>query len=119
MTEHDPILERIQREVEEERKNYKGPFCCFTTHTTIEDNSGPLRYEPDTRNYLLDIIGDHAKALALYCPWCGKKLPEPLDEEWTRILTEEYGIKWPDLEQNKHKIPAEFLTDEWWKKRGL
>ena len=119
MKNFDPLLDQINEEIEKKRANYQGPFCCLTAHTSIEENRGPLRYESDTRNYLLDIKDDYAKALAVYCPWCSKKFPEPLDEEWNRILTEEYGIKWPDLKENKHKIPKEFHTDEWWKKRGL
>jgi hypothetical protein len=42
-----------------------------------------------------------------------------LKDEWFDILEKEYELDNPawDLEQ-KEKIPAEFKTDEWWKKRG-
>jgi hypothetical protein len=33
-------------------------------------------------------------------------------------LREEYGIKDPIFD-DKDKVPPEFETDEWWKKRGL
>ena len=52
-----------------------------------------------------------------FCPWCGEKLPKELDDEWGTILEKEYGIKMPGL--NKDKVPQEFLTEDWWKKRGL
>ena len=51
-----------------------------------------------------------------YCPFCGAKLPERLDEKLTEILQKEYGLSsWKDYK----KAPHEFHTDEWWKKRGL
>jgi hypothetical protein len=54
-----------------------------------------------------------------YCPWCGTKLPESLFDTRFDILEKEYGIDSPYDDKQKDKIPAEFLTDEWWKKRGL
>lgn len=51
-----------------------------------------------------------------YCPFCGAKLPERLDDKLTEILQKEYGLNsWRDYK----KAPKEFHTDEWWKKRGL
>lgn len=53
-----------------------------------------------------------------YCPWCGIKFPGCLNDKWWEILEKEYGIEDPrDSESNK--VPPEFWTDEWWKKRGL
>ncbi|HEV2917412.1 MAG TPA: hypothetical protein VGW78_06740 [Candidatus Babeliales bacterium] len=42
-----------------------------------------------------------------------------LTNEWVKILKEDYGIEDPWEAKKENKIPAEFLTDEWWKKRGL
>jgi hypothetical protein len=51
-----------------------------------------------------------------YCPFCGAKFPDRLDEKLTKILRSEYGLdSWKDYK----KAPKEFQTDEWWKKRGL
>ena len=76
----------------------------------------------DTRGYrlLLDkadqIDGTHERLE--YCPWCGSKLPEDLTYKIEEVLEKEYGITDPwDTEEDK--VPAEFHTDEWWKKRGL
>ena len=104
-------------EAENFKRNYSGPFCCYTVHTIIESDHGPLHYYPKTRSYLLDIINDYAMALAIYCPWCGAEFPKSLAEQWHVILETEYGID-PDYKKNEKKIPAEFKTDEWWKKRG-
>ena len=56
--------------------------------------------------------------VACYCPFCGAKLPKELSDEWFDILEKEYGIDDPHDSQ-RDKVPAEFWTDEWWKKRGL
>ena len=39
-------------------------------------------------------------------------------EKWDEILEKEYGITEPFFE-DKDRVPPEFWTDEWWKKRGL
>jgi|APCry1669189034_1035192.scaffolds.fasta_scaffold127828_2 hypothetical protein len=53
-----------------------------------------------------------------YCPWCGATLPKQLSDEWFDILEKEYGIVDPS-DKEREKVPPEFKTDEWWKKRGL
>jgi hypothetical protein len=50
--------------------------------------------------------------------FCGKKLPTSLRIEWHDILEEEYGLESPD-NRDKKKVPKEFLSDAWWKKRNL
>lgn len=53
-----------------------------------------------------------------YCPLCGTKFPSDLTEARRKILKKEYNIRvaFGTAEDN---IPAEFKTDEWWKKRKL
>lgn len=53
-----------------------------------------------------------------YCPFCGTKLPVELSDYWFDILEIEHGIV-DTAGEDKAKVPAEFRTDEWWKKRGL
>lgn len=53
-----------------------------------------------------------------FCPWCGTKLPHNLADEWFAILAQEYNIIDPSA-KDRHKVPLEFKTYEWWKKRGL
>lgn len=50
---------------------------------------------------------------------CGTKLPANLRNEWFDILEQEHGLQNPHSSEQRDKIPAEFLTDEWWKRRGL
>lgn len=52
-----------------------------------------------------------------FCPNCATEFPASLRSLWFDILEKEYDLEYPD--ENKKKIPKEFLTDEWWQKRGL
>ena len=96
-------------------------YCCEVMDDYIKNGNDDsiICYDASTRLYTLKLIdtshGTHQ--IIKYCPWCGKKLPRELDEEWGEILEKEYGIEEPGW--NGDKIPEEFKTDEWWKKRGL
>lgn len=104
--------------------------CCGDMRNILEDSNirNILIYEADIREYSLVLYAEGKptgllKPL-LYCPWCGKELLKELDEEWGNALKAEYGLTTKDFWDEKGnwdetKIPAEFRTDEWWKKRGL
>ena len=57
-------------------------------------------------------------SLINFCPFCGTKFLKELSDEWYEILAKEYGIESPSYD-DRDKVPQEFWTDEWWKKRGL
>ena len=96
-------------------------FCCKKIETLLSENNSPLSYEPYTRSYSMEY--PHEKKgnpnqvavaeLLYYCPWCGTKLPKELMDEWAEIVEDIL-----DQEQIE-KLPHEFKTDEWWKKRSL
>ena len=79
-----------------------------------------INYSNALRFYSLRLADDPygSNCLLLYCPWCGTKLPKDLDGVWSETLKREYGIKDPIFD-DADKVPPEFRTDEWWKKRGL
>jgi hypothetical protein len=110
-------LKKIHEEVEEERRNYKGPYCCLTMDAQLSKEGAILYYDKQYREYGVDLL-ERGGMLIDYCMFCGKKLPQSLRKKWYVILEEEYGLESPD-EEDKKKVPQEFLTDEWWKKRGL
>jgi len=116
--------------------------CCSRMWREIDDfrqkvlnKDGSLEstiwYEEDTRTYnllslkRLDEYGkyDCAGWPIDYCPFCGTKLPIPLDPE--EVIYEEYGEDYvrytsdPKYKELPPKIRKEFDSDEWWKKRGL
>jgi hypothetical protein len=104
------------------RKNeYQGPFCCFDMDSMINEGEEPLynvKYNPTRREYYLkSLVGPYAMILQ-YCPWCGSKLPESLRKQWYAILRTEFHLN-PNDPDDEVKIPQEFLSDEWWKKRAL
>lgn len=97
----------------------KQVYCCKLMELFLNDRKVPLKYYPILREYGLDLLYSYAIQLIQYCPWCGKKLPKSLGDEYFDILEKEHGIT-PELDiQNDPNIPEEFKSDEWWKKRKL
>jgi hypothetical protein len=90
----------------------------------LDENKSALFYQANLRRYLIKEITEGTTITMAnkicYCPWCGKRLPEPLGGKIEEILEKEYHLKEPWSSDKKTKlIPPEFQTDEWWKKRGL
>ncbi len=91
-----------------------------------QPEDSPLTYSTDTRSYTISAPKALMKKnwvwlgyMVIFCPFCGTKLPKRLVGERFEILQKEYGITDPYDKKQKKRIPAEFMTDEWWKKRGL
>ena len=85
------------------------------------DKATPLiEYDNSTRSYNFLRLNhpDGTHQVLWYCPWCGSELPKELGEVWCDILEKEFNISDP-FDKEKDKVPQEFRTDEWWKKRGL
>ena len=103
------------------------PFqhCCPTMNKYLDPKTTEgelLIYNRDVRTYRFILHENEDKSgwyvPILYCPWCGKKVPKDLDQEWGETLEKEYGLT-REARRDDSKIPEEFKTDEWWKKRGL
>ena len=78
-----------------------------------------IKYVPQYREYR-DNRENAKNCLYRYCSNCGTKLPDSLRDAWFTTLKQEYGVEDILNKDNKaQNIPKEFLTDEWWKKRGL
>ena len=115
--------EKKDKQLQEDKKNYNGPHCClimdYSVDKTDPENVSPCLYIPKFREYSLQaMIGPGAGKID-YCPYCGTKLPQELSDLWFDILEKEYGLDDPGWPEQREKVPTEFLTDEWWKKRGL
>lgn len=103
-------------------KIYK--HCCahMDRYTAVSEEDCLIQYSACTRgyNFLLRENGEYSglRQSLWYCPWCGGELPKYLGEEWDECLLKEHGISDPGF-KDESTLPAEFQTDEWWKKRGL
>ena len=110
--------DEIDKRVEQTKLNYKGPHCCLTMDRELARGDALLYYSLRFREYGVKIPKSTGGMLMDYCMFCGKELPKSLRKEWYAILEEKYALESPD-EEDKKKVPKEFLTDEWWKQRGL
>lgn len=117
----DKHLKEIEDRMTLAKQNYKGPFCCLNMDLMLQD-SEPLyniKYNPKLREYYLKSLEGPYMRTIEFCPWCGTQLMKSLRDEWYDILEKEYGLDMPKIPKQAKKIPTEFKTDEWWKKRGL
>lgn len=107
--------------------NMNDIYCCDKIKQWIEDQDCPIYYDLEDRYFCVSAPRQLLKKYGVwkgygltYCPGCGTKVPEHLSEKRMEILEHDYGLDDPLWdEEQKTKIPQEFLTDEWCKKRGL
>ena len=100
-------------------KREKTQHCCDLMNSFLEDLKVPIKYYPITREYMLLSRYSYAVQPLAYCPWCSKKLPEPLGKVYAELMQAQEGYV-PRLDPHHQPIaPEEFTSDEWWKKRGL
>ena len=94
--------------------------CCSKMDYAIQDPRIPIQYSPVSRSYFLPFITmKNVVHPITHCPWCGKEFLKNLYDEYHEILEKEYGLDNYDLDDHPEKIPEEFKSDAWWKKRGL
>lgn len=90
-------------------------LCCDKMKFAV-NKERIIDYENYVRNY--NIRGKKRVYAIAYCPWCGQNLGRELNGEYYSILRQEYGIYEPETTE-ADKVPEEFKSEEWWKKRGL
>ncbi len=110
------LLKKIDEKIKQEQRNYKGPYCCLTMDAELERENSLLYYNFKYREHGIKIYKTNRYLLMKHCVYCGKELPSSLRIEWAETLQKEYKLSNP-MNQDKKKIPKEFLTDEWWKKK--
>jgi hypothetical protein len=95
--------------------------CCDIFKQFLNDCKVGLGYLPKDRLfYIRTPLSTSSRVHSIAnCPWCGAKLPSYLGDLRMEILENEYGVDNEDDKKQVKKIPTEFFTDEWWKKRGL
>lgn len=94
-------------------------ICCEEAKKVLESNNFPIALWDITKEYYLFLQNTKTFITINYCPWYGKRIG--LAKPWAQILLQEHNIDItdPDYDDRTSGTPAEFLTDEWWKKRGL
>ncbi|MDR0695639.1 MAG: hypothetical protein LBF56_02620 [Holosporales bacterium] len=105
-------------------------WCCTSLRyfITFRKNPEPGRivlYEPVWREFSspIGLSQDNGVDVSIhFCPFCGKAFPEELEDKWVETLMNELGIIRKEnepYEEFKKRVPPEFQSDEWWRKRGL
>lgn len=101
------------------------PHCCTTMAGYIDpkyaQHSDPaecedalVKYDPRFDSYaLLPRFGALWVTAINFCLWCGAAKREPRDLYFDELEALDIDAAIGD------EVPAEFRTDQWWKKRGL
>ncbi len=96
--------------------------CCERIVLALNNRDNPVEYNAIFREYGIRLI-KHSASLELiaHCPWCAVKLLPSLRKNFFKIVESQYGIEddgFFDLADNS-RLPEEFHSDKWWKKRKL
>ena len=84
--------------------------CCDRMQTMIDEEKS-IVFIPEFREYGVPIRDGGSSFLEMeYCPWCGKKLPGSLREEYFDIL-EKSGISYPCPQD---RLPEAMRSEKWW-----
>ncbi len=94
--------------------------CCEELNKFISEEEVNLFYSPQERFYGINYKPKTGGGVQLikFCPWCGSKLSKDLIDEYAKLVFDELGLDPLDRNYRK-KLPSEFKSCEWWKKRGL
>jgi len=78
-----------------------------------DENDKIVHYSSKYNEYGIPLVDGISYILIEFCPWCGKRLPKSLREEWFSQL-EKIGYDSP-LTQNDY--PEIFKSWDWWLKK--
>jgi hypothetical protein len=83
------------------------------------DPQCPVLFDPSECQFALMETWGPAILLISHCPWSGKPLPKSLSDEWNDAVNDVLGTDEWSHEDAREKLPREFWTEDWWRKRGL
>jgi len=89
--------------------------CCEDMIFFLNEKKVGIQYNNTERLYSINLITSGGLQKIYFCPWCGSKLPKDLTDELSEIVFDELNLDGFD----DPRLPEEFKSDEWWKKRGL
>ena len=98
------------------RAEVRGIHCCGAMASHLDAGAVAIVFEDRFRQYGIGYHQDSGRGIQLitFCPWCGRKLPKDLVDEWFHVLGDELGIA-PD----DPSMPNEMQSSVWWRRRGL
>jgi hypothetical protein len=92
--------------------------CCEQMDFFLEEERVGIFYDKKTRFYGINLRESSGVQKIDFCPWCNARLPGDLSEKYAQLVFDE--LEFNPLDKNyKKNLPAEFKSDEWWKKRNL
>jgi hypothetical protein len=84
--------------------------CCDQMDSSLREGEVAVHYIPKFREYGIAILDGGSSLMKIsFCPWCGKRLPEGLRNDWFERLEHLGQDPWSE------DLPAEFRSDAWWK----
>ena len=106
-----------------EKNSKASEYCCTEMQEIINDSSYDMEYDPrEDETFLHSREGGGICWKFSFCPFCGRDI-KGKSEIFRKTIKDELGIDtededflWSSLDE---RLPEEFKTDEWWKKRGL
>lgn len=83
--------------------------CCETMRVALADPTIPLVFIPKFREYGIRVLDGGTSYIAMkYCPWCRRKLPSSLRDQWLK------RIRKLGFEPGDKKIPSKYLDASWY-----
>ena len=104
--------------------------CCIALGNAIQENDNPIFYKSFLREYNLKLLPVFAEGKLVsdnsdvvdtlkYCPWCGKEFLKSLRDEWADEVEEKFKVESILDKEELKKVPEVYMTEEWWRKKGL
>lgn len=82
----------------------------MTSHLACEDKL--VHYNPRFREYGIRVADGGSSYITIaYCPWCSRKLPGSLRDQWFDALSK------VGLEPEQVDPSSDFASDRWWRSR--
>jgi len=86
--------------------------CCEEMVGHLDRGEIGLVYFKKFRIYFISYLDiDNLVEKIQYCPWCGTRLPEDLEDQWNE------EIKLLGFDPGDSNIPKDYKSDQWWRKK--
>ena len=98
-------------------------YCCEQwIDGWVNEDVVPVSYNPSLRFYYIMCDTKTWIQTIPRCIACNHEFPGGLNglaEVWTAILDKECGLDEVTAWRHPERVPEEFKSEEWWRKRGL